>query len=138
MTAELDGYRVIELFILAEGASPSLSLGEQVSETWQKEQGVDASASIYLLTPSFSLAAPSSIAEGDDVVLTGSASGTDQVYLIVIDDRGDTVFPPVGTDPENATGTVRCAMCTRSGRRHPASEVQLTVITPSLGRFYPV
>lgn len=93
-TAELDGYRVIEVFILAEGASPSLSLGEQVSESWQKEQGVDASASIFLLPPSFSFTAPSSIAEGDEVVLTGSASGTDQVYLIVIDDRGDTVFPP--------------------------------------------
>lgn len=92
--AERDGYRIIELFILAEGAPPSLNIGEQVSEHWQKEQGVDASSSICLLTPSFSLTAPSSIVEGDDVVLTGAATGTGQVYLIVIDDRGDTVFPP--------------------------------------------
>ena len=93
-TAEREGFRVIKIFILAEGASTSLSLDEQVSETWQKEQGVDASASIFLLPPYFSLTAPSNIAEGDDVLCTGSASGTDQVYLIVIDDRGETVFPP--------------------------------------------
>jgi hypothetical protein len=93
-TAEREGFRVIKIFVLAEGASTSLSLDEQVSETWQKEQGVDASASIFLLPPSFSFTAPSSIAEGDDALCTGNASGTDQVYLIVIDDRGKQVFPP--------------------------------------------
>jgi len=93
---ELDGYREIEVFIVNESFSEEL-----VSEQWQKNEGVDASATIFLLLPMFSMNVPEDIAEGDDVVISGTAIGADHVYVIVINYKGEVVFPP----GENARAT---------------------------------
>ena len=86
---ELDGYREIEVFIVNESFSEEL-----VSEQWQKNEGVDASATTFLLLPMFSMTVPEDIAEGDDVVISGTAIGADHVYVIVINYKGEVVFPP--------------------------------------------
>ncbi|MHC1600362.1 MAG: hypothetical protein ACXQS5_06060 [Candidatus Methanospirareceae archaeon] len=94
-SGELDGYREIEVFILNEHAP--FSLGAQVSDDWQRQKGVDASATIFLFLPTFSMTVAEDIAEGDDVVISGSAIGTDHVYVIVINHKGEVMFPPGGT-----------------------------------------
>ena len=95
-SGELDGYREIEVFIINESFSEEL-----VSEQWQKNEGVDASATIFLLLPTFSMTVPEDIAEGDDIVISGTAIGADHVYVIVINYKGEVVFPP----GENARAT---------------------------------
>ena len=87
-SGELDGYREIEVFIVNESFSEEL-----VSEEWQKKEGVDASAGIFLLLPMFSMNVPEDIAEGDDVVISGTAIGADHIYVIVINYKGEVVFP---------------------------------------------
>lgn len=94
-SGELDGYRGIEVFILNEHAP--FSIGAQVSDDWQRQKGVDASATIFLFLPTFSMTVAEDIAEGDDVVISGSAIGTDHVYVIVINHKGEVTFPPGGT-----------------------------------------
>ena len=94
-SGELDGYREIEVFILNEHAP--FSIGAQVSDDWQRQKGVDASATIFLFLPTFSMTVAENIAEGDDVVISGSAIGTDHVYVIVINHKGEVMFPPGGT-----------------------------------------
>lgn len=92
---ELEGYRAIEVFILSEHAS--FYPGASVSEDWQNENGVDASMGIFMLLPDFNMTAPEkNIAEGDDAILRGKATGTDHIFLIVINHRGDVVFPAGG------------------------------------------
>jgi len=87
-SGELDGYREIEVFIINESFSEEL-----VSEQWQKNEGVDASATIFLLLPTFSMTVPEDIAEGYDMVISGSAIGADHVYVIAINYKGEVVFP---------------------------------------------
>jgi len=94
-SGELDGYREIEVFILNEHAP--FSLGAQVSDDWQRQKGVDASATIFLFLPTFSMTVAEDIAKGDDVVISGSAIGTDHVYVIVINHKGEVMFPLGGT-----------------------------------------
>jgi hypothetical protein len=89
---ELEGYKEIEVFIVNEHAP--FSIGKRISEDWQKKEGVDASATIFLLPPRFSMTVQECIAEGDDVIISGEATGTDNVYIIVINSKGDVVFPP--------------------------------------------
>jgi hypothetical protein len=90
---ELGGYREIEVFIVD---AHNFSVGDSVSDEWQKENGVDASAGIFLLLPMFTMTVPEDIAEGDDAVISGEATGADQVYLIVINYKGEVMFPPSG------------------------------------------
>ena len=92
---ELDGYRGMEVFILSEGEYASANFSDRplVDEHWQREKGVDASAGILLLLPEFSMTAPGNIAEGDGVVLSGEATGTDHVYIIVMNYKGEVMFP---------------------------------------------
>jgi hypothetical protein len=87
-SGELDGYNRIEVFIVSESFSAEL-----VNEEWQKKEGVDASAGIFLSLPAFSMTAPKEIAEDDDVIISGTALGTDHVYVIVMDHKGEVMFP---------------------------------------------
>ena len=93
-SGEHEGSREIEVFILGEHAP--FSTGENISEDWQREEGVDASAFICLLPPMLSMTVPEHAAAGDDVVINGEATGTDNVYIIVISENCDIVFPPGG------------------------------------------
>jgi hypothetical protein len=88
------GCQEIEVFILDEGTS--FVIGDDVPATWREENGVDAAVSIFLHNPAFSMHAPESLAEGDDLVVYGTAAGTDHVYLIMINSEGEVVFPPGG------------------------------------------
>jgi len=90
-SGELDSYRGIEVFIVSESAP--FSIGDYVSEDWQREEGVDASASIILNYPAFSMTVPKSIVKGDPVVINGTATGADHVFVIVFNYRGEVMFP---------------------------------------------
>ena len=87
---EIEGYKKIEVFIL-----------EKADEEVLPNKIVDASASIYLNPPEFSMTVPKSVAEEDEVVVSGSATGTDHIFLIVINYKGGVEFPAGG----NATAT---------------------------------
>lgn len=87
-------YREIEVFIVNESELSSTSLGETISDAWQREHGVDASATIFLFLPAFSMAVTRNIAKGDGVVISGTAIGTDHVYVIAINYKGEVMFPP--------------------------------------------
>jgi hypothetical protein len=93
-SGELDGYRGIEVFILSDSAKNPFSIGDPVSDDWQREEGVDASTSIILFTPTFSMTVSESIAKGDPVVINGTATGTDHVYIIVFNYKGEVMYPP--------------------------------------------
>ncbi|RJS81747.1 hypothetical protein CW713_05965 [Methanophagales archaeon] len=97
---ELDGYHGIEVFILSEGEyacfSANYSVGQLVDEDWQRKKEVDASAGILLLLPEFSMIVSRNIAEGDDAVISGEATGTDHVYVIVFNYKGEVMFPEGG------------------------------------------
>ena len=96
-SGELDGYREIEVFILSEHATDTFFIGDHISEDWQRGEGVDASATIFLLLPEFSMTVSKNIAEGDDVVISGTVIGADHVYVIVMNHKGEVMFPPDGT-----------------------------------------
>ena len=89
---ELVEYREIEVFIVNESFSEEI-----VSEDWQIEAGVDASATIFLFLPTFSTTVPKNIARGDDMVISGTAIGTAHVFVIAINYKGEVMFPPGGT-----------------------------------------
>ena len=93
-SGELGGYRGIEVFILNESPKNQFAIGDSVSDDWQREAGVDASASIILFTPTFSMTVSESIVKGDPVVITGTAMGTDHVYVIVFNYKGKVMYPP--------------------------------------------
>lgn len=92
-SGELAGYREIEVFMVD---AHDFSVGDRISDEWQKENGADASEGIFLLLPMFSMTVPADIAEGDDAVISGEATGADQVYIIVIDHKGEVMSPPNG------------------------------------------
>ncbi len=93
-SGELDGYRGIEVFILSDSAKNQVPIGDPISDDWQREEGVDASASIILFTPTFSMTVSKSIAKGDPLVINGTATGTDHVYIIVFSYKGKVMYPP--------------------------------------------
>ncbi|PXF51731.1 MAG: hypothetical protein C4B55_05080 [Candidatus Methanophagaceae archaeon] len=100
-TGETDGYNNIEIFILDERAP--FSVGDYVSEDWKKSEegkkgGVDASAGIYLLPPELTMSVPEIVSDDDEVEVNGTATGTDHVYLIVIDYKGELIFPAGGIE----------------------------------------
>jgi hypothetical protein len=88
---EFDEFRNVEVFIVNESFSE-----EFVNEDWQREEGVDMSAGIFLLLPVFSMTVPVNVAEEDEVVISGSAAGTDGVYVIVLNYKGEVMFPANG------------------------------------------
>jgi hypothetical protein len=90
-SGELDGNRRIEVFTLCE--LPPFSIGDYVSDDWQRDAGVDASASIILSIPSFNMTVPESIAVDDSIVINGTVTGADHVYIIVFNYKGEVVFP---------------------------------------------
>lgn len=89
---EVVGFYEIKVFIVSEHAP--FSIGESVRDDWQREEGIDASAGVFLLLPAFSMTVPERIAEGDAVVISGETTGADHVYLIVINYKGKVMFPP--------------------------------------------
>jgi hypothetical protein len=91
-SGELDGNRRIEVFTVRE--LPPFSIGNYVSDDWQREAGVDASASIILSIPSFSMTVPESITIDDPIVINGTVTGADHVYIIVFNYKGEVMFPP--------------------------------------------
>ncbi len=92
-SGELDGYREIEVFVVN---AHDFSIGATISEEWRRDNGVDASAGIFLLLPMFSMTVPEDIAEGDDMVISGEAIGADHIYILVINYKGEVMFPPNG------------------------------------------
>jgi hypothetical protein len=101
-SGELDGGREIKVFVLCEHVP--FTIGENVSEDWQRKEGVDASAYIFLFPPMLSMTAPKHIADSDDVVINGIAIGTDHVYIIVINYKGEVISPM----SENASVVTKC------------------------------
>ena len=97
---ELDGYHGIEVFILSvvkhDEFSANYSLENVVDDDWQRGTGVDASAGIFLLLSEFSMTVSRNIAEGDDAVISGEATGTDHVYVIVMNHKREVMFPEGG------------------------------------------
>ncbi|MDF2956775.1 MAG: hypothetical protein OD814_000397 [Candidatus Alkanophagales archaeon MCA70_species_1] len=93
-TGEIEGQRRLEFFVVYE--PPPFAEGERVSDEWRSEEGVDARASLLLRPPSFELEAPGEVAEGDEVVIRGNATGTSRVFIIILDHRGRIVFPEGG------------------------------------------
>jgi hypothetical protein len=89
---EVVGFYEIKVFIVSEHAP--FSIGESVRDDWQREEGIDASAGVFLLLPAFSMTVPERIAKGDEVVISGETTGADHVYLIVISYKGKVMFPP--------------------------------------------
>jgi hypothetical protein len=98
-----EGYRGIEMFILRESAP--FSVGDSVSEEWQRTEGLDASASIFLFPPTFSMSVSKSLAKDEPVVIHGTATGTDYVCIIAFDYKGHVVFPP--NDNANEVNALR-------------------------------
>ncbi len=76
---ELDGYHGIDVFILSKVKhaefSANYSIGDVVDDEWQRRAGVDASASIFLFLPEFSMTVLKNIAKGDDIVISGTVIG---------------------------------------------------------------
>nr|QNO51424.1 hypothetical protein PFCPEAIJ_00026 [Methanosarcinales archaeon ANME-1 ERB6] len=102
---ELDGYYRIEVFILNDRPT-EISIGDDVSLDWQRKEGVDAPASIFLDYPAFNMTVSKCIAKGDPVVINGTAAGADHVYVIVFNYRGEVMFPYTeNRSPVNATVT---------------------------------
>ena len=90
-SGELEGGKEIKVFTLSKHVPFTIS--ENVSEDWQRKEGVDASTSIFLFPPMLSMTLPKRIAERDDVVINGIAIGTDHVYIIVINYKGEVISP---------------------------------------------
>ena len=104
---ELDGYYGIEVFILNDRPDPKkFPIGGEFPEDWQREEGVDASSFLILNYPAFNMTVSKCIAKGDPVVISGTATGADHVYVIVFNYRGDVMFPytkNMSPAPANAT-----------------------------------
>ena len=90
-SGELEGGKEIKVFTLSKHVP--FTIGENVSDDWQRKEGVDASASIFLFPPILSMTVPKHIAESDEVVISGIGTGTDHVYIIVINYKGEVISP---------------------------------------------
>jgi hypothetical protein len=91
---ELEGGKKIEIFI---DAPVSFGIGTEVSEEWKLRNGADADAAFTLIESRLlTLDVAPRIAQGDDVVIQGTASGTDSVYQVVLNGRGEVIFPYEG------------------------------------------
>jgi hypothetical protein len=103
-SGELDRGREIKVFILSEQVP--FTIGENISEDWQRKEGVDASAYLFLFPPILSMTVPKHMADSDDVVINGIATGTDHVYIIVINYKGE-VISPMSENASVVTATTR-------------------------------
>jgi hypothetical protein len=91
---EIEGTKKIEVFI---DAPVSFGIGTEVSEEWKLRNGADADAAFTLIVSRvLTLDVAPRIAQGDDVVIQGTASGTDSVYLVVLNGKGEVIFPYEG------------------------------------------
>jgi len=90
-SGELEGGKEIKVFTLSKHVP--FTIGENVSKDWQRKETVDASASIFLFPPMLSMTVPKHMADSDDVVINGIATGTDHVYIIVINYKGEVISP---------------------------------------------
>ncbi|MDI6885685.1 MAG: hypothetical protein QMD22_04930 [archaeon] len=91
---EMEGTKKIEVFI---AAPIEFGSGEEVSEDWKLRNGADADAEFTLIESKvLTLDLPAVIAEGDDVLIKGTASGTDKLYLLVLNGKGEVIFPYEG------------------------------------------
>ncbi len=91
---EFEGAKKIEVFI---DAPVEFGIGTEVSAEWKMRNGVDADAAFTLIESKvLTLDLPHVIAKGDDVVIKGTASGTGTVYLLVLNGRGEVIFPYEG------------------------------------------
>jgi hypothetical protein len=91
---ELEGSKRIEVFI---DAPVEFGIGTEVSAGWKLRNGADADAAFTLIESKvLTLDLPLVRAEGDDVVIQGTASGTDSVYLLVLNGRGEVIVPYEG------------------------------------------
>ena len=88
---EIEGTKKIEVFI---DAPIEFGSGEEVSAVWKLKNGADADAEFALIVSRvLTLDVPPATAKGDDVVIQGTANGTDSVYLLVLNGRGEVIFP---------------------------------------------
>ncbi len=90
-SGELDGGKEIKVFTISKHVP--FTIGENVSKDWQRKEGVDASASLFLFPPILSMTVPKHIAESDEVVISGIGTGTDHIYIIVINYKGEVISP---------------------------------------------
>ena len=88
---EIEGTKKIEVFI---DAPIEFGSGEEVSAVWKLKNGADADAEFALIVSRvLTLDVPPATAKGDDVLIKGTASGADSVYLLVLNGRGEVIFP---------------------------------------------
>ncbi|NQE54137.1 Cell surface glycoprotein [ANME-1 cluster archaeon GoMg3.2] len=90
-SGELEGGKEIKVFTISKHVP--FTIGENVSDDWKRKAGVDASASLFLFPPRLGMTVPKRIADSDDVVINGIATGTDHVYIIIINYKGEVLFP---------------------------------------------
>jgi hypothetical protein len=90
----LEGAKKIEVFI---DAPVGFGLGTEVSEEWKLRNGADADAAFTLIESRLlTIDVVPRIARGDDVVIKGTASGTDAVYVLMLNGKGEVIFPYEG------------------------------------------
>jgi len=88
---EMEGSKKVEVFI---DAPIEFGIGEEVSEEWKRENKVDADTDFTLIeSRELTLDVPHITANGDDVLINGTAAGVDNVYLLVLNQKGEVVFP---------------------------------------------
>lgn len=88
---EMEGPKKVEVFV---DAPIEFGIGEAVSEEWKRENKVDADTGFTLVeSRELTLDVPYSTAIGDDVLINGTAAGVDNVYLLVLNQKGEVVFP---------------------------------------------
>jgi hypothetical protein len=88
---EIEGPKKVEVFI---DAPLEFGRGEGVSEDWKRENKVDADTEFTLIeSRELTLSVQPRTAEGDDVWINGTAAGVENVYLVVLNYRGEVVFP---------------------------------------------
>ncbi len=88
---EIEGSKKVAVFI---DAPIEFGIGEEISEEWKRENKVDADTEFTLIElHELTLDVPYITANGDDVLINGTAAGVDNVYLLVLDHKGEVVFP---------------------------------------------
>jgi hypothetical protein len=87
----LEGPKKVEVFI---DAPIEFGIGEEVSEEWTRENNIDADTEFTVIeSHELTLDIPQITAEGDAVLINGTAAGVDNVYLLVLNRKGEVIFP---------------------------------------------
>jgi hypothetical protein len=88
---ESEGPKKIEVFV---DAPIEFDIGEEASEDWKRRNKVDADTEFTLIeSRELTLGVQPITAEGGDVWLNGTASGVDNVYPLVLNRKGEVIFP---------------------------------------------